>query len=412
MKILVIAPTPFFADRGCHIRIYREIDYSQSKGHQVELVTYHLGDNLPGLKIHRTIKLPWYRKLGPGPSFHKLYIDFLLLFKALRVIGKFKPDIIHAHLHEGAIIAKICSWVYKIPVVFDVQGSLVGELKAHKFIRKNSFLGKIFLFIESWTYHTAHILFVNTNYTAENLVRDYSLNRGSILVIPDAAIDASPMTLFNPPDRKRSELAIPLNKKMVVYLGVLGEHQGTDFLLRVIQYVLRERDDIHFLIMGYPDEKKYMNLATTYNIAKYVSFTGRIPFTQRWEYLAVGDIAVAPKFMDGGEGNGKLYDYMMAGLPTVVFDHPVNREILGDKGIYAKTADIGSFGDCILRLLGDKKYYQEMRDKIRCSQFEEDVSGRNSFFALEQVLESIHRSAKNGYFCHKIPESEANTRPY
>jgi glycosyltransferase involved in cell wall biosynthesis len=395
MKILVIAPTPFFADRGCHIRIYREIRYLQARGHQVEVFTYHLGDDLPGLKIHRTIKIPWYRKLGPGPSYHKFYMDVLLLIKALRIIPKIKPDIIHSHLHEGAIIGKICSWVFKIPMVFDVQGSLVGELKAHKFIRKDSFLGKILLCIERWTYHTVHILFVNTNYTAEKLVRGFSLNQKSIFVVPDAAIDVTPITLFNLSLQKKLDLGIPLDKKVVVYLGVLGKHQGTDFLLQVIQYVLKKRNDIHFLIMGYPDEEKYIDLSQKYNIHQHITFLGRIPFNQRWEYLALGDIAVSPKFMDGGEGNGKLYDYLAAGLPTIVFDHPVNREILGDRGVYAKPADIISFGNCLLRLVGEEKFYQKMRNRIRALQFKEYISGRNSFFTLEQVIKFASRKYRN-----------------
>lgn len=43
MKILGIAPTPFFADRGCYMRILGEIQALQRWGHEVPLVTYHPG---------------------------------------------------------------------------------------------------------------------------------------------------------------------------------------------------------------------------------------------------------------------------------------------------------------------------------------------------------------------------------
>ena len=33
MRIMMIAPTPFFADRGCHTRIYGEITALQRLGH-------------------------------------------------------------------------------------------------------------------------------------------------------------------------------------------------------------------------------------------------------------------------------------------------------------------------------------------------------------------------------------------
>jgi len=37
MKILMIAPTPFFADRGCHTQIYEEILALQKLGMKLKL---------------------------------------------------------------------------------------------------------------------------------------------------------------------------------------------------------------------------------------------------------------------------------------------------------------------------------------------------------------------------------------
>ncbi|GFP35929.1 hypothetical protein HKBW3S43_01716, partial [Candidatus Hakubella thermalkaliphila] len=75
LKILMIAPTPFFADRGCHVRILEEYRHLTRMGHQVIICTYHLGNNPEGVTLYRTIKIPWYKKLSAGPSYHKLYLD-------------------------------------------------------------------------------------------------------------------------------------------------------------------------------------------------------------------------------------------------------------------------------------------------------------------------------------------------
>ncbi|MBU0670749.1 glycosyltransferase, partial [Patescibacteria group bacterium] len=100
----MLAPTPFFADRGCHIRIYEEAKALQEKGHNVDIFTYHNGRDIEGLNIHRIINIPWYKKLSAGPSWHKLYLDVLLMFNVM-FLGFFKNyDVIHAHLHEGCII--------------------------------------------------------------------------------------------------------------------------------------------------------------------------------------------------------------------------------------------------------------------------------------------------------------------
>ena len=49
--VLHIAPTPFFSDRGCHIRICNEIKALIDCGMQVILCTYPLGDDVPGLEM-------------------------------------------------------------------------------------------------------------------------------------------------------------------------------------------------------------------------------------------------------------------------------------------------------------------------------------------------------------------------
>jgi glycosyltransferase involved in cell wall biosynthesis len=69
-------------------------------------------------------------------------------------------------------------------------------------------------------------------------------------------------------------------------------------------------------------------------IGDRVTLTGAVPYEEAGAYLALGDLAVAPK-LSLTEGNGKLVNYMAMGLPVVAFDSPVSREILGDLGIYA-----------------------------------------------------------------------------
>ena len=123
MRVLMIAPTPFFADRGCHTRIYEEIKALQKRGHEVKLCTYGLGRDVPGIEIVRTVHLPWYQKLSAGPSKTKILLLPLLLITVLQECHRFKPDVVHAHLHEGACLAKVCRLFYpRAAYVFDMQG--------------------------------------------------------------------------------------------------------------------------------------------------------------------------------------------------------------------------------------------------------------------------------------------------
>lgn len=56
--VVHIAPTPFFANRGCHIRILNEIRDLQQQGISVILCTYGLGNNPENIDIRRIARIP------------------------------------------------------------------------------------------------------------------------------------------------------------------------------------------------------------------------------------------------------------------------------------------------------------------------------------------------------------------
>src|SRR2546423_644595 len=83
-RILTIAPTSFFADYGCHVRIYEEVRTLQDRGHQITLCTYHTGNDVPGMDIRRSLDVPWRKGVQVGSSRHKIYFDAALALTVLR----------------------------------------------------------------------------------------------------------------------------------------------------------------------------------------------------------------------------------------------------------------------------------------------------------------------------------------
>lgn len=370
----MIAPTPFFADRGCHVRIYEEAKTLLSLGNSVTICTYNLGNDIPGIDIRRIINIPWYHKVSAGPSIHKIYLDFLLLLKSILLTYRIKPDVIHAHLNEGAVIGKICGWLFGIPLIFDVQGEFTSEVRAHKFMKNYPRLHKVIYrvasIVERFSYKTADALLVNSNFMSNRLHRNLGIRKETIFVVPDAAGLPSSVS-SNEVKSLRKRLNLPTKKKIVVYLGLLTEYQGVNLLLNVIKSMSEKRDDVHFLIMGYPDEERYKKISEDLSISQYITFTGRIPYPDIYKYLALGTIAVSPKFLDaGGEANIKIYNYIAACLPCVVFDYLVNREILGDLGIYARPKDPISLENGLTRLLDDEELRLRIVTKLKALEIE------------------------------------------
>ena len=99
----MIAPTSFFLDYGCHVRILEEARVLQKMGRQVTVLTYYLGRDLPDLEIVRTRPTPWRPDYEVGSSRHKIAFDLLLMWSGLQLVRRRRFDIVHGHLHEGGI---------------------------------------------------------------------------------------------------------------------------------------------------------------------------------------------------------------------------------------------------------------------------------------------------------------------
>ena len=346
-RVLVIAPTPFFADRGCHVRIYEEAQLLHDLGYDVEICTYPIGRDLPGVRTRRTIPVPWYRKLGPGPSYHKLYLDLLLLATCIRSILSRRPTILHGHLHEGAMIGAILGKVFGIPCVADLQGSLTGELGDYDFAGNVSFVYRALQTVEGWIDRSVDQIIVSSTAMREDLVGRFSVPESRITVVKDG-VGKGFFDEANP--RQPEAYGIPSSHRVVVFLGVLTELQGIEILMQAIPRVLAKKDDVTFLIIGFPDEEHFAARAATEGFADRVVFTGKMDYLAISQALAMCDLAVSPKISET-EGNGKLFNYMACGLPTVVFDNAVNRDILGEHGIYVSQRNAREFAFRVVEAL-------------------------------------------------------------
>lgn len=305
--------------------------------------TYHIGNEIDNILTYRILDIPWYRKLSAGPSIHKFYLDILLILRTISAVKTFKPDIIYAHLHEGAFLGKIIANIFNLPLIFDYQGSLTQEIVDHNFIKQNGVSYRIFRFIENYIDKSADLIFASSTVSAEKL-RDSSISV-PVFVLDDG-VDSH---VFRPIDDPDIDLELPGDALTIVYLGLLNTYQGIDVMLEAIKILAEYREKFHFLIMGYPNVEYYRQLAKEKNIDSFITFTGRIPYTESAMYLSLGDIAISPK-ISRTEANGKLLNYMACGLPTIAFDSLINRQILGEYGIYAEWNNPESLARSIMDL--------------------------------------------------------------
>jgi glycosyltransferase involved in cell wall biosynthesis len=392
LRILSLAPTSFFNDYGCHVRILEEVRALQALGHDVTVVTYHKGHDVPGVRIVRTAPTPWRANYEVGSSRHKFIFDLLLGLTLLRVLAAAarrgeRYDVVHGHLHEGALIGGVIGRLFGLPVCFDFQGSLTDEMIMHRFIRSGSIAHEIFRRLERIIERLPHAVVTSTAHAAEKLRAELPADV-RVQALPDGVdLDGRLNLVVDPGERaaRRAALGVGPDDVLVVYLGLLAPHQGIGNLIEAA-VASRGHAHVRWLVMGYPQEELWRAAAVQAGVADRMIFTGRVPYDQMPLMLALGDIAAAPK-LSLTEGSGKILNYMALGLPTVAFDTPAQREILGDLGVYVPLGDSAAFAGRVAELAAEPELRAALGAQLRVR-----VRERFTWQAGARVLVEVYRS--------------------
>jgi len=393
LHILMIAPTSFFLDYGCHVRILEEARVLQRLGHQVTIVTYHLGRDLPGLEILRTRPTPWRADYEVGSSLHKLVFDVFLAWRVLGLILRRRFDLIHAHLYEGALIGAVFGRLRGLPLLFDRQGSLTSEMVDHRFLDPKGLWYRWVRLLEERINEMPDVIVTSTQLGAVQLERYFGCDAARVHPLPDCVN----LEYFRPGllsaeqiAAGREALGLPSSRPLVVYLGLLADYQGTPHLLQAARLLKDRGVPAYFLVMGFPDVERYRRMAAGLGVGDRVVFTGKVPYEKAPARLALGDVAVAPK-LSATEGSGKILNYMAMGLPVVAFDTPVSREYLGSLGIYATPAgDPAALADGIQTLVENPDLRQALGKELRrraARHFSWEQAGRRLVSIYRRLLE-------------------------
>jgi hypothetical protein len=146
MKILLLAPEPFYQDRGTPIAVSLVLRVLSERGDEVDVVTYHEGRQVhfQHVMLHRIVNLSFIRNIRPGFSLKKVVCDFFLFFKAVWLVRQNHYDFVHA-VEESVFIALVLKWIFKVPYVYDMDSSLAQQLVEHyRFLTPLRFVFKWF----------------------------------------------------------------------------------------------------------------------------------------------------------------------------------------------------------------------------------------------------------------------------
>ena len=383
-RVLVIAPTPFFGDRGCHVRIYEEVRALAARGIESSVVTYSSGRDLPDVRTVRARAIPGIEAGPLGFSPGRPALDLAVLLAAHREVARFEPDLLHAHLHEGIAIGIVLQTWHHLPLVADLQGSLTSEMVDQGVFSDDGVRANLMRGIENWLVRRPTRILASSRQAVSLLVAQ-GVQAHRVTALPDG-VD---LTAFSPRPRD-SELVGQLGlagKQVVVFLGVLTDYQGVDLLLDVAERLSKSDPTPHLLVLGYPNEERYRAAAEARGLDSVMTFPGRVPYAEAARWLCLGDVAVSPK-RSLTEANGKLLNYMGCALPVVASDTPINRELLGESGLFAPVGDAEAFTAKIGSLLADRPRARQLGAALR-----QRAETKFAWPVLAEHLESVYREA-------------------
>ena len=381
LRVLVVAPTPFFGDRGCHVRIYEQVKSLAALGVTPLVVTYAAGRDVD-VPIRRAPAVPGVDGDRLGPSLGRPWLDLSLLGTTLSAVRRFAPDVVHAHLHEGVAIGTVVRLFGRRPLVADLQGSLTEELIDHGSLRSSGGLTSSVRAVEAWLVRRPDRLVVSSRVGLDVLAAQ-GVAADRVRVLEDGVdLPAYPVTKRPTELVERFGLA---GKRVVVFLGVLTEYQGVDLLLSAVPDVVRAVPDVHFLVMGYPNEDHYRAQVQALGLGDVVTLPGRVPYAEAAQWLALGDVAVSAK-QSLTEANGKLLTYMACRLPVVATDTPVNRDLLADLGHYVPVGNREALAAAIVATLADPEAARDRGAALR-----ERAESHFSWPALAARLVDVYR---------------------
>ncbi|MFZ3031830.1 MAG: glycosyltransferase family 4 protein [Candidatus Moraniibacteriota bacterium] len=356
MKVLVVAPTPFFSDRGTHIRILEEALALEKRGHEVTIATYHIGQDLPdSLGSHIDVRrirrlLFWYKKLEAGPDWQKIILDLLLIKKVFFLARTKRPDIIHGHLHEGALIAwivqKMLFW-RDIKVVADFHGSLTKEMVSHQYLGV-SLLQRVFQWIEHRIDNMGDAAVASSWNNAADIRK---VRPGGVEVL----LDGTRLSMFDGLPSKqeiRKQYGISEDAVVITYTGAFIKNKGIQYFLEALPAIVQACPRAHFVLAGFPLDMIAGDIPV--ELRERVTTISPSPYFDLPKILRMSDIGVDPKGEATREASGKTLQYMGAGLPVACFGTENNREYLDEGGSYAGEMTAASLAQAILSLTTDE----------------------------------------------------------
>lgn len=371
MRVLFLAPQPFFQERGTPIALkllLEALATSPKNNLEIDLLTYAEGQpiELPGVTHLRTPAVKPLTGIRPGISLKKLLYDLIFLFSAVRlVIGARKSapyQLIHT-VEEAVFIGWLFNLLFGIPFVYDMDSSLSKQLT-----EKWAWLAPV-----RWLFEKFENIAIRSAIAVIPVcgaLERQAIKAGAkkIVMLRDVPIsEESPLESSHLSTvLLRQQYAIPADQILGLYVGNLEFYQGIELLVEAFSKLPNETN-LTVVVVGGPEAKaremaekigQQVGPDSSSRSGKLI-FTGPQPLCILPSLLKQADILISPRLV-GNNTPMKIYSYLASGKAIVATDIESHTDVLNATNSLLAPTQPGEFANALLTLVKD----QTLREKL------------------------------------------------
>lgn len=336
MRILVVAPQPFYQERGTPIATRLLLEALQAAGHGVDVLTYHVGDdpNLPGVRVFRAPAVPFVRDVPIGFSLRKILCDVALLWRLFTLTRRNRYDVLHA-VEEAVFLSLLVRGIaggraragskvdrFGCRVVYDMDSSLPEQLLGKYGILRA--LEGVLRRFERFAIARSDLVLAVCDDLASR-ARGYA-TKTPVDVVEDVSLLGEQRAQGEVDDLRRG---LPHGSLLALYIGNLEHYQGVDLVLDAMAKL--ESPPLKFVAVGGNADAvtAHRARASQLGLDGHVAFVGARPLAQLGALLEQADILVSPR-LTGHNTPMKLYSYLAAGKPVLATRIRSHTQVLSD----------------------------------------------------------------------------------
>jgi len=341
LRILVLAPQPFFVQRGTPIAVRMLLQSLGQAGHACEALVLAGGESveLPNVRVFR---VPAPRGLGPGFSAGKLLADALMFPMVAWRLMRHRYDMVIA-VEEAAFMALALKPVFGVPYIYDIDSSIPEQLRDR--FALPAWLDRILVAAERRAVRGS-IGAIPCCKALGAMVQSYDAD------LPVQTLEDVPLVSSERFDQPPSDCRFA--EPVVMYVGNLERYQGVDLLIAGFARARAAGARAHLVVVGGTPEtiERHRALAVDAGISDAVTFTGPRPVAEIGRYMAAATIVASPR-LQGRNTPMKIYSYLDSGRPLVATRLETHTQVLDDEVAMLVAPTAEDMGRGIVTLLAD-----------------------------------------------------------